>query len=138
MPSSTQRSRFAPDPKEQQIAMANQLGSADATELEKLAQYADYQSDIGEWHYGYVTAQRLRLLGAELERQHIGQSERDRLHRTIADLSQQVEELTEDEDVTVELVFTFVSDGPATLSVGDFHLVLSLLVEPEPEVDNPR
>jgi hypothetical protein len=126
---SSRVSDCGPPNKAEQLAMAQDRGPADENVLENLAQYADRQADIGEWHYGYVTAQRLRLLAQMLEKQQeIGQEERQRLHRTIADLAQQVDEAAQDGQ-NIELVFRFELDGPGTVQIGGLHLMVSLLAD---------
>lgn len=131
-PNRTRSDGQLPLEKAEQIAMANEQGPADGTVLERLAEYADRQADIGEWHVGHLTAQRLRLLKEQIEQQpDIAQEERDRLHRTIADLAQQVDEMDQEGEDTgaVELVIHFQADGPGVLQIGDLHLMVSLLIE---------
>lgn len=132
MKRSTERvfSDFAPPSKAEQIALGNQMGPSDEGALERLAEYADYQSDIGEWHYGHVTAQRLRLLAKQLDEQHqeIGHEERERLHRIIADLTQQIDEAAR-EGQDIDLTIRFELDGPGMVQIGELHLMVSLLVE---------
>jgi hypothetical protein len=119
---------YAPPTKEEQVAMANGQGPADPSVLEMLAQHADQQADFGEWHYGHLTAQRLRLLAHMLEKQQdIGQEERERLHRVIADLAQQVDEVGQDGEDGAELVIRFEYDGPGVVQIGELHVLVSLL-----------
>lgn len=126
----SQFGEYRPETKEEQIARANEYGPANETVLEQLAAYAEFQADAGEWHYGHVTAQRLRLLAQTLEQQpNIGHEERERLHRTIADLTQQVDEANQAEPDSgpVELVIRFSNDGPGTVQIGELHVMVSLL-----------
>jgi hypothetical protein len=121
----------APPSKEEQITLANAMGPTDEGALERLAQFADQQADFGEWHYGHVTAQRLRLLAESLARQEgLGQEERTRLHRVIADLTQQVDEAAK-EGQDIDLTIRFEQDGPGMIQIGELHLMVDLLVEVE-------
>jgi hypothetical protein len=118
---------YAPPSKVEQEEMANRLGAADGFVLEGLAQHADYQADIGEWHYGHLTAKRLRLLAEQLEKeQTIGSEERAGLHRTIADLAQQVDEATESgEDIDLTIRFELVNNGSQPVSLSGFFTLLA-------------
>lgn len=129
---------YAPPSKEEQIVEANTRGPADEGTLERLAQFADQQADFGEWHYGHLTAQRLRLLAHQLEsQQEMGQEERLRLQRTIADLAQQVDEAAQ-EGRDIDLTLRFVADGPGLVQIGELHLMVSLLVEAEGKEDTTK
>lgn len=126
----SQFGEYSPETKAEQIARANEYGPADETVLEQLAEHAEYQTDVGKWHYGYVTAQRLRLLAETLKQQpNIGHEEREQLHYTIADLAEQVDEANraEPDSGPVELVIRFSNDGPGTVQIGELHLMVSLL-----------
>lgn len=127
--------KYAPPSKAEQIAKANQQGPADEGTLERLAQFADQQDDFGDWHYGHLTAQRLRLLAQQLEaQQEMGQEERLRLHRTIAYLAEQVDAAAQ-EGQDIDLTLRFVSDGPGLVQIGELHVMVSLLVEAEGKED---
>lgn len=93
---------WTPPSEAEQRAYAAELGPMDAEGLRQLAQYAVQQQKSGEWHYGFVTSERLLRLAEQLELAELIEEQLDE------QAMDEMEALALEPDAEVELTFVYV------------------------------